>query len=160
MPPLKKPLVPPPAAPVPVEAPVLVVARGTRVSGLDPKTGQALWNAEIPGGGSGPVEIAIEGGVVFASASGDRLVALDYRTGRSLWEASVGAQGRAAIVVDSGRVFVHKGGRLTCLGASGQRLWVQEVRAPGVKDMTLAVPGRSRCVDEGSGRPSRLEEEG
>src|SRR6478672_5540169 len=102
-----------------MEQPVLIVALGGSVCGLDPKSGAWLWKNALPGGGFGEVAISVHEGFVIASANGPIAYCLDDKTGNELWRAKTENSGRATILVQDGRVYVAKTGVVDCFDMDG-----------------------------------------
>ena len=106
-----------------MEQPVLIVALGGSVCGVDPKTGAWLWKNALAGGGFGEVAISVHEGFVIASAAGPAVYCLDAKTGDQLWRASTEKSGRATILVQDGRVYVAKTGVVDCFDIDGKLQW-------------------------------------
>lgn len=131
-----------------MEQPVLVVALGGSVCGVDAKTGAWLWKNAMPGGGFGEVAIAVSDEVVFASAHGPLVYCLDLRNGNELWKAQTQKSGRATILLQGERIFVAKHGVVDCFSWQGHLLWSQELPGLGSGRLALGFPGNVVQADD------------
>ena len=129
-------------------SPVLLVALGGHLVGLDPASGAILWKNDLSGGGYGSVDLASDGEVVVASAGGNRVFAIAYPTGATLWAASTTAHGRATIVIEGERIFVAKGGSVDAYSRSGEKLWTQGLPGLGTGRAALGFPANLRQADD------------
>jgi outer membrane protein assembly factor BamB len=129
-------------------SPVLLVALGGHVAGLDPATGKILWKNDLSGGGYGAVDLASDGEVVYASAAGNRVFAIEVASGKTLWNGQTTAHGRATIVIEGERIFVAKGGFVDAYSRSGELIWNQGLPGLGTGRAALGFPGNLRQADE------------
>ena len=129
-------------------APLLIVALDGRVVAVDVETGEEEWRSDLPGAGLGPVSLGVTKRSVYASA-GSRLFRLDYTTGETLWEVRLaGLVGRrSTILLDGDRVYVARGGELTCVTPKGELLWTQGLAGTGTGSAALGVPGNVSQAD-------------
>ncbi|MBL8953332.1 MAG: PQQ-binding-like beta-propeller repeat protein [Myxococcaceae bacterium] len=128
--------------------PVLIVALGGSVCGVDPKTGAWLWKNALAGGGFGEVAISVQEGYVIASASGPVVYCLDSKTGDELWRANTEKSGRATILVQEERVYVAKTGVVECFDIDGHLLWGQQLPGMGSGRLALGFPGNVVQADD------------
>ncbi len=131
-----------------MDQPVLIVALGGSVCGVDPKTGEWLWKNALPGGGFGEVAISVQEGYVIASANGPVVYCLDSKSGEELWRAATEKPGRATILVQEGRVFVAKTSVVECFDLDGHRLWSQLLPGMGSGRLALGFPGNVVQADD------------
>ena len=131
-----------------MNSPVLIVALGGSVCGVDPKTGAWLWKNALSGGGFGEVAISVHEGFVIASANGPLVFCLDSATGNALWQAATERPGRATLLVQGDRVYVAKTGVVDCFDLDGHRLWSQQLPALGSGRLALGFPGNVVQADD------------
>jgi outer membrane protein assembly factor BamB len=127
---------------------LLVVGLGGRVVALDRATGEVTWTNDLPGGSFGEVFIAVDFGVVLASAHGDVIYCLDYLTGMERWRAKTSASGRATIIIEPDQIFCAKSGYVDSFDPAGQKLWTQPLRGKGVGRVALGLPGNFAQADD------------
>jgi outer membrane protein assembly factor BamB len=128
--------------------PVLIVALGGSVCGIDAKSGAWLWKNALPGGGFGEVAISVHEGFVIAAANGAVVYCLDSQTGHELWRAETDRSGRATILVQDDRVFVARSGVVDCLDLDGHKQWTQALPAMGSGRLALGFPGNVVQADD------------
>jgi len=131
-----------------IHPPILLVALGGHVAGLDPDTGRIRWSNELVNGGYGDVDLAMDGEFILASASGNRIFALAYGDGRTLWSAETTGHGRTTIVFEGERIYIAKGGFIDAYSRTGERLWKQDLPGFGTGRATLGFPGNLRQADD------------
>jgi len=131
-----------------MDSPVLIVALGGSVCGVDPHTGSWLWKNALTGGGFGEVAISVQDGYVIASADGPVVYCLDSKTGSELWHASTEKPGRATILVHEGRVYVAKTGVVDCFDIDGHLIWSQQLPGMGSGRLALGFPGNVVQADD------------
>jgi outer membrane protein assembly factor BamB len=113
----------------------LVVAFGGRVFGMDPETGERLWQSELGVGSSVRIVPFTDGLFVY---TGTTLACLDLSTGRSIWSVDVSVGD--TMLVDADRIFVGGGGEVRCYArANGRLLWEDTFRGMGVGAVALAL---------------------
>jgi outer membrane protein assembly factor BamB len=123
--------------------PVLVVAFGNHVIGLDPSTGQTLWTQVT----SGPyLELLITGDLILVAAR-KLLLGLNYPTGQLLWTGDLSTEGRATLVAQGGLIFVGVCGEVNCFSRTGQRLWAERFKGKGMFPVALGFPGNVGRAD-------------
>mgnify|MGYP001560362752 CR=1 FL=1 len=120
--------------------PILIVALGGSVCGLDPHTGAWRWKNALPGGGFGEVAISVQDGYVIASATGPVVYCLDSKTGAELWHSHTEKPGRATILVQDELVYVAKTGVVDCFDIDGRLLWSQQLPGLGSGRLALGFP--------------------
>jgi outer membrane protein assembly factor BamB len=129
------------AGPVVAEGAVILV-EARRVVGLEPATGDLLWEADRDEGPGGPAAIA-GSLVVFAEGRGSEssVSAVRLKDGEPEWTTSTGAPALGGPTVESERVFVGTSdGRVLSLATeAGTQRW--EYRTTGRVDTSPAVAG-------------------
>jgi outer membrane protein assembly factor BamB len=129
------------------ERPVLVAAFGGRVFGLEPRTGDVLWEQQFMVGGGTP-ELAIAGDricVVYQQI----FMMLEYPTGRVLAQTKlpVTYRGRATFIIEGERIFIGMGGEIVAVSRDGSVSWTQKFKGKGIGDIALGFPGNVRQAD-------------
>lgn len=121
--------------------PILIVAFGGRVFGVDPGSGRRFWEYEFESTGQGiPVRILVLGERVYAVASME-LHVLEYATGRLLSKTKVPHATGSTFVHMDGRLYTAGNGAVACFGLDGGLLWADEFVGKGHGAVALAVPG-------------------
>jgi outer membrane protein assembly factor BamB len=122
-------------------APVLVVAFGGRVFGVDPATGAQRWTREMARTGQTQVvRIAVDGERVYVAIWRD-LTCLDAATGAVLWQANPD-NACDNLLVAGGRVHAAGAGTMRSYdAATGALLWQEEFPGAGGGDVALALVG-------------------
>ncbi|HUS65222.1 MAG TPA: PQQ-binding-like beta-propeller repeat protein [Kofleriaceae bacterium] len=122
-------------------APVLVVAFGGRIFGLDPASGQHRWMREMARTGQTQViRLALDGERVYAAIWRD-LTCLDAATGAVLWQTNV-EDACSNLLVADGRVHAAGGGKMRSFNAAtGALLWEDDFAGFGGGDVALALVG-------------------
>jgi len=124
--------------------PVLVSAFGGRVFGLEPATGQVLWEREVAVGTT--LSLVVEPTVVYV-AGGGTLAAIGYPDGALRWSAPLTVGGRAALVHEAGRLYVGASGEVECFTVDGKRLWHNEFKGKGLATVALGFPDNVAQAD-------------
>lgn len=124
--------------------PVIVMAAGGSVHGIDVNSGAAVWTNPLDGAGFGVVELEFENDALLACPTGGAVFCIDLRSGETRWRAATsGLHGRATMLVDFDRVVVAKGGAVDCFAlGTGEKLWSRQ--NVGTGSVALGVPGRVR----------------
>lgn len=121
--------------------PILVVAFGGRVFGVEPGTGRHLWEHESGSTGEHhPVRVVVLGERVYALVDSE-LHVLDYATGHLLSRTKVPHATGATFVHLEGRLYAAGNGAVACFGLDGSLLWADEFPGKGHGVVALAVPG-------------------
>lgn len=129
-----------------VESPILVVAFGGRVFGLDVVSGARVWGYEgMRHSQSTVVRLALDRGRVYAVAH-PTLACLDHATGEELWYAHL-EKGGGTLVASGGRVFVGGNGTVTCFDQDGRQLWHDGFKGKGLGTVALALPDTTVQAD-------------
>jgi outer membrane protein assembly factor BamB len=136
------------SAPPQPDRSILVVGLNGEVVGVDRITGKIRWQNNLPGGSMGEVFIAVNYGVVVASASGDRIYCLDYLTGQQRWASETSGAGRATIVIEPDVIVCVKNGYLDCFSPQGGLLWSQRLEGKGLGRAALGFPGNVAQADD------------
>lgn len=130
-------------------APLMVLAFGQRVVGIDVHTGQRLWEYEM-GSKSEAHRVGVEGNRVFVLGA-HHLVCLDYVSGGELWRVAPPAVlcgGGTTLLAHAGAVVVAAVGEAAAFAADdGRPLWHDAFKGYGLGSVALAVPGASAQVD-------------
>jgi outer membrane protein assembly factor BamB len=126
--------------------PVVVLAIGDRLLGIDPSTGDVRWEYQIAPGGHA-VSLLMTPNTIYA-ACGPTLACLEYPTGEPRWTADV-PLGRAVLLLEGGRLYVATdSGKLDCFTLDGQHLWQNPLKGKGTGCVALGVPGNVMQADE------------
>jgi outer membrane protein assembly factor BamB len=124
-------------------APLVVVAIGTKLVGMNAQTGQRVWEvaAECD-------RLHVEDQRVFALAINE-LLCLDLWAGTLLWKSKLPIGGhRASLLVHGGLVVVGGAGEVVGFAAdTGKLLWHDPFKGYGVGMVGLAAPGASAHID-------------
>lgn len=127
----------------------LVVAVTGRVAALDITTGAELWRNELPGAGTGTIELGVDDGRVYvAPSTAPLLVCLDLQTGDVLWRASTTVNGRASMLFEGARIVVARQGYIDCFDRDGNTLWSNGLSGLGMGPTAIGVEGNVRQADE------------
>ncbi|MCC6524549.1 MAG: PQQ-binding-like beta-propeller repeat protein [Polyangiaceae bacterium] len=116
-------------------APVVVVALGGHVFGLDRRTGARLWEHEV---GGRFARIAVTADRVLAA--GVRLLCLEYPTGALLWTADL-PWTAWTLLWSGGQILVAGSGEVACYSELGEQLWHDGFRGYGLSAVALGLPG-------------------
>lgn len=128
----------------PPPPPVLVVAIGKHLVGMDPRDGRHLWD-RVFDHGSQPRVWALEDRVYVL---GVRLVCLELGTGKTLWESEAHGD---TLLVANGLVIVATPGQVFGVDPiSGGVAWHDELPGKGWSSVALALPGAAAQVDRSS----------
>ncbi|CCG09110.1 PQQ-binding-like beta-propeller repeat protein [Pararhodospirillum photometricum] len=133
---------------------IFTLDRHASVRAFDARTGQALWEKDLPdrkrdeedgallGGG-----LAYDQGKVFVTTGFAKVVALEAQSGKELWRVAVDAPLRAAPAVNSGRVVVVTiDNQALALSASdGRKLWTHS----GVPETASLLGAPTPAIDQG-----------
>ena len=125
--------------------PVLVVALGGEVFGIDPGSGRKLWShAGKDTGDPHPVRVVVLGGTVYAGPIDRELHLLEYATGRLLARTKIPhATGGTVMMVDN-QIYFAGNGAVDCFGLDGGLLWSSTFYEDNnARAVSLAVPGYS-----------------
>ena len=127
---------------------VVVVAFGGRLFGLSVEDGAVLW--EHGGLGYGVVEVLVERDRIFVSADGRHMHCFTYPEGRRVGRIRLPGSytGRPTMLLQDGRLFVGRGGQITCLNKDGQILWHDSMTGKGLGSVSIAFPGNVRHGDD------------
>lgn len=136
------------AGPLPRDRSILVVGLNGKVYGIDRATGELRWRNDLKGGGFGEVFLAVDYGVIVASAGGAMMYCLDYLTGQERWRAATQASGRATILIEPDHIVCAKGGYVDAYTVEGRRLWSQPLSGAGVGRVALGYPGNVVQADD------------
>ena len=130
-----------------MHAPVLVVAFGGRIFGLDPATGQRRWTHEMrTTGQTHVVRLAVDGDHLFAAIYRD-LLCLEVATGAVRWQVDAGLA-CDTLLVAGGRVHAAGGGTVrTYAAADGAPLWKDGFSGMGEGEVALALGGAVAQAD-------------
>ena len=128
-------------------SPVLVVAFGSRVLGLDPARGAVVWKHELTGTASEIFLVVTPTLVVAVGYVG--IACFRYPTGEKLWSADSATSGRPTVLLDGDRLFVGRMGEVECWSLSGTRLWHEPFKGFGMGPVAIGVPDRVAQADHG-----------
>jgi len=126
--------------------PVIVVAFGDRVFGVDPATGEARWEHETESTGAELFLLVTPTEIFVAARRG--LTCLRYPTGEVVWSAESRAYGRPSMVLEGDRLLVGRGGEVECYTRSGQFLWHNPFKGKGAGPVALATPSSAAQADQ------------
>ncbi len=127
---------------------LLVVGLAGNVYAIDRATGELRWHNELKGGGYGEVAIAVDYGVVIASAGSAMVFCLDYLSGAVRWKHATQSPGRATILIEPDQIVCAKGGYVDCFTPDGNQLWGQPLRGAGAARVALGYPGNVVQADD------------
>lgn len=130
--------------------PILVVAFGGRIFGVDPASGRHIWGHES----REPSQLHI----VRLHVVGDRVYAvidrelrvLSYTTGQVLSSVSIPHGATSTMMLLEGRIYCAGNGAVACFGLDGALLWADEFSGMGYGDVAFAVPGYAVQADRDS----------
>jgi len=128
----------------PAAAPILVVAFGGHLFGLDVATGARLWQSEHRVG-AGHVRLAISRSRVYALRAGE-LSCLDYATGRALWSTALPLFADT-LLLEGELLFAAGSGEACRVGEDGAVLWHESFPGMGQGNVALGVPGAAAQSD-------------
>ncbi len=116
--------------------PVLVVAFGGQVVGLDPVTGKIAWEYDL--GGHTPRLLVTETQIF---AAGHQLCCLAYPTGELIWKAEHYISRYATFVKSGDQLFTAVAGEVECYSAlDGKPLWTNKFPGKGSDIVALGTP--------------------
>lgn len=123
-----------------VPPPILVVAFGNQVFGLDPSSGRRAWTYEAgPKGKENPVRLVVYGARIYAVAS-CVLHVLEYPTGKLVTTTKVPTTHGTFTLLD-GRLYAAGHGEVACFDLEGRLLWHDAFSGHGEGAVALGVPG-------------------
>ena len=126
----------------------LIVGLGGEVVALDVRTGAEVWRNQMPGGGTGVVELLVGKGLVIATAWGAAIHAIDYESGLTLWRAPHPASGgRATMLFEGDALYVAKSGQVARFTLGGELLWNAKLRGLGTGSAAMGFSGNARQAD-------------
>jgi hypothetical protein len=115
---------------------VVVTAFGGHIFGLDPPTGNVLWEHDI--GGHTP-RIIVTDTRVFAF--GSWFLCLSYPSGEVVWRKDASEAASASLILSDGRLLSGVGGEVACYSAeTGELLWRNMFTGKGSAFVTLGTP--------------------
>lgn len=117
--------------------PVLVVAFGDGVRGLDARTGKVIWEHE-PCRGRWTLQVTRT--AVYA-ANGEVLVCLDYLSGAVRWSVPIVRCLCPTLLLEADCLYVGAEGEVACISLDGKRLWHNELTGKGTASVSLGCPG-------------------
>ncbi|WP_437682183.1 outer membrane protein assembly factor BamB family protein [Sorangium sp. So ce131] len=120
-------------------APVVVAAFVGQIFGVNPVTGQVVWEHKMESGGGASTALLITPEVIYA-ATYTSVACLRYPTGELLWQAKTVALGRATLLLEGHRLFVAKQGEIECFSLAGQSLWHNRFKGKGMGPVAMGVP--------------------
>jgi hypothetical protein len=135
------------AAPLERDRSILVVGLNGRLFGLDRASGEPRWFNDLEGS-SGEVTLAIDYGVVIASAAHAALYCIDYLTGVTRWRQFTKDSGRATILLEPDQIVCMKSGYVDCFAPDGRLLWQQPLKGQGLGRGALGYPGNVAQADD------------
>lgn len=124
---------------------ILVITVAGMVGGLDRRTGETVWTADLPYA-NGTVEFSIHLGRVFAAANPGWVYCLDYQSGELLWHVPCSKRGTTieqvpALLVDEDCVYVMSwSGEVSCFDLEGKEQWTRG-GGEGRRRPTFGFPG-------------------
>jgi outer membrane protein assembly factor BamB len=122
-------------------APILVMAIGGTILGIEPATGEVAWTYPLASAQE-PAALLVTETRIFCCST-PRLACLEYPTGQELWTASVANGVGPCLSLVDGRLFVTSfRGELECFTVDGQPLWHNKLKGKGTGGGVLGVPGR------------------
>ncbi len=131
-------------APAPSSVPIVVVAFGGYVYGLDPSTGAIAWQHED---GSALTRILVTDTHVFAQ--GFKLTCIGYPQGQLLWQVD-SPTFVASFILDGERLFVGSAGEVACHSSvDGRQLWKNEFKGKGQGEVAVGIPFNVMQLDHG-----------
>ncbi|AUX42552.1 hypothetical protein SOCE26_039850 [Sorangium cellulosum] len=119
--------------------PVVVAAFVGQIFGVDPVTGQVIWEHKLDSGTGASTALLITPEVIYA-ASFSTVACLRYPTGELLWHAKTIVLGRATLLLEGHRLFVAKQGEIECFSLAGQSLWHNRFKGKGLGPVAMGVP--------------------
>lgn len=127
--------------------PVLVVAFGGRVFGMDPATGRRMWEYEPAYRTDSDVRLIVEEERIFALI-GNELACLVYPGGEKRWSSGVWFRG-STLLADRQTIYVAGAGEVAAYSRDGKQLWHDDFRGKGMMAAALGFPGRVAGPDAG-----------
>ncbi|MCC6524428.1 MAG: PQQ-binding-like beta-propeller repeat protein [Polyangiaceae bacterium] len=128
---------------------ILVVGIDGELLGVERDTGAVRWTHELVDGGYGAVQLAANGGQVFASADGDLVYCVDYATGATVWRSQTKSPGRATLLIEPGCLVVAKGASVDCFArGDGTLLWSLPLAGRDLRRCALAFPDNVAQADD------------
>lgn len=132
----------------PGDGPILVVAFGGNVMGLEPASGKRVWHVQPKLGlGQSLARLLVTDDEVLLGAGFD-LLSLDYLTGAQRWRTRL-EHPATTLLVTSDSIFAGGVGAVTALTRKGERRWHEAFKGLGTAVVSLGVPGRSLSTDLG-----------
>jgi len=124
----------------PVRSEVLVVAFNSHLFGMNPATGQRIWERTIPTGYP-RLYVSTDRVVVLAQT----LSCFDLATGSPIWEnPAIGD----TLLSDGVHVYTGGTGEVFCvLLADGRTLWHDGFKGKGLSPVSLGIPGAVAQLD-------------
>jgi outer membrane protein assembly factor BamB len=125
----------------PPSLPILVVAFGGRIFGMNPQTGQRVWvfEGDMVTQGAG-TRLLIDDQRIYATFH-QQFVVLDYLTGAVLRRAAMPGGTFGSMMIVEGRVYSAGNGAVACFSLDGALLWSDEFKGMGYGEVALGVPG-------------------
>ncbi len=139
------------------ESPVLVVAMGGSVFGVDASNGMVRWEHRVNTKYSalgGVIELLVEDDIVLACGEyGNELFCISYPNGELIGRAKLRSEhlDRPVMLVDGDRIYVSCDREIECFNRRGESLWFQpfeQVSRHKLQTAALAVPGKVRQCDD------------
>lgn len=129
----------------PPSFPVLVIALGGEVFGLDPASGQTLWaHRGKDRGDSHPVRVVVLGTTVYAGPIDGELHLLEYTTGRLIARSKIPHSTGGTVMTVDGQIYFAGNAMVDCFGLDGQLLWSARFDADNdARAVSLGVPGHA-----------------
>jgi outer membrane protein assembly factor BamB len=116
--------------------PILVVAFGGNLLGVDPATGKVVWERDV---GAHTPRVIVTDAYVFVA--GLRLACFAYPTGEPVWENRAYTDRAASVILSDERLFCGSNGEVACYSArDGQLLWKNKFPGKGSAEVALATP--------------------
>ncbi len=139
------------------ESPVLVMAMGGSVFGVDATCGMVRWEHRINTNYSnlaGVIELLVEDDIVLACGEySNELYCISYPNGELIGKAKLGSPShqRPVMLVDGDRIYISRLREVECFNRRGEPLWKQcfdQVPRANGQTAALAVPGKVRQTDD------------
>ena len=129
--------------------PVLVVAFGGEVVGLDPASGRTLWSHRGKyKGDAHPTRAGVGDGTVYAGPIDDELHLLDYATGKLLFCSKIPHVTGGTVMTVDRQIYFAGNAVVDCFGLDGRLLWSARFdKDNNARGVSLAVPGQAEQGD-------------